>query len=119
MWRQDDLFGALDAANRKRLPPEQDLVAAAERVDEARPAQPAGGAADARHRACSTRSSNLMIGGSVITMEGRRFDPVELLDTVEAERVNSMSIVGDAFAKPILQGPRCRSRIGGTSPRCG
>ena len=21
MWRQDDLFGALDAANRKRLPP--------------------------------------------------------------------------------------------------
>ena len=44
-----------------------------------------------------------MIGGSVITMEGRRFDPVELLDTVEAERINSMSIVGDAFAKPILR----------------
>ena len=44
-----------------------------------------------------------MIGGSVITMEGRHFDPVELLDTVEHERINSMSIVGDAFAKPILR----------------
>ena len=51
MWRQDDLFGALDAANRKRLPPEQDLDAAADRVAKPGPAQPAGGAADARHRA--------------------------------------------------------------------
>ena len=44
-----------------------------------------------------------MVGGSVVTMTGRRFDPVELLDTVETERINSMSIVGDAFAKPILR----------------
>jgi len=47
--------------------------------------------------------SNLMVGGSVVTMTGRRFDPVELLDTVQDERINSMSIVGDAFAKPILR----------------
>ena len=33
MWRQDDLFGALDSANKKRLPPEQDLDAAVDRVD--------------------------------------------------------------------------------------
>ena len=32
MWRQDDLFRALDAANRNRLPPEQDLDAAQARV---------------------------------------------------------------------------------------
>ena len=32
MWRQDDLFGALDAANRKRLPPEPDLDAARRRA---------------------------------------------------------------------------------------
>ena len=36
-------------------------------------------------------------------MAGRHFDPVELLDTVERERVKSMTIVGDAFAKPILR----------------
>ena len=44
-----------------------------------------------------------MVGGSVTTMEGRHFDPVELLDTVERHRINSVSIVGDAFAKPILR----------------
>ena len=33
----------------------------------------------------------------------RTFDPVELLDTIEREGVNSISIVGDAFAKPILR----------------
>ncbi len=29
MWRQDDLFGVLDANNTQRLPPEQDLAAVA------------------------------------------------------------------------------------------
>jgi fatty-acyl-CoA synthase len=42
-------------------------------------------------------------GGSVVTLTGRHFDPVELLDTIERERVGTVSIVGDAFAKPILR----------------
>jgi fatty-acyl-CoA synthase len=41
-------------------------------------------------------------GGHVVTLTSRRFDAVELLDTVERERVNGLIIVGDAFAKPIL-----------------
>jgi fatty-acyl-CoA synthase len=41
-------------------------------------------------------------GGRVVTLAGRQFDPVELLDTIEARRVNCTVIVGDAFAKPIL-----------------
>jgi acyl-CoA synthetase (AMP-forming)/AMP-acid ligase II len=47
--------------------------------------------------------SNLMIGGSINTMAGRSFDAAEFLDFVEAEQINSTSIVGDAFAKPILR----------------
>jgi acyl-CoA synthetase (AMP-forming)/AMP-acid ligase II len=47
--------------------------------------------------------SNLNVAGSVITMSNRRFDAAELLSTIEGKRVNSMSIVGDAFAKPILR----------------
>src|SRR5690606_7384609 len=35
--------------------------------------------------------------------EGRHFDPVELLDGIERYRINSVSIVGDALAKPILR----------------
>jgi acyl-CoA synthetase (AMP-forming)/AMP-acid ligase II len=41
-------------------------------------------------------------GGSIVTLEGRRFDPVELLEAVERHRVTSVAIVGDAFAKPLL-----------------
>jgi acyl-CoA synthetase (AMP-forming)/AMP-acid ligase II len=102
MWRQDDLFGALDAANKKRMPPEQDLGAAGERVAGAGPRNLP--AAPLMHgTGLFNAFSNLMVGGSVITMTGRRFDPVELLDTVEHQRINSMSIVGDAFAKPVLR----------------
>jgi fatty-acyl-CoA synthase len=45
----------------------------------------------------------LDVGGCVVTLENRRFDAVELLETVEREGVNAMAIVGDAFAKPILR----------------
>ncbi|MFN3257844.1 MAG: acyl-CoA synthetase [Ilumatobacter sp.] len=47
--------------------------------------------------------STLSGGGSVVTLTNRTFDTVELLDTIEREGVNSLAIVGDAFAKPILR----------------
>jgi 3-oxocholest-4-en-26-oate---CoA ligase len=47
--------------------------------------------------------SNLMIGGSITTMVGRHFSAVEFLDDVQRHAINSTSIVGDAFAKPILR----------------
>jgi acyl-CoA synthetase (AMP-forming)/AMP-acid ligase II len=102
MWRQDDLFGALDANNRRRLPPEPDLRAATARIERAGPRNLPG--APLMHgTGLFNAISNLIVGGSVITMAGRRFDPQELLDTIEQHRINSMSIVGDAFAKPILR----------------
>jgi acyl-CoA synthetase (AMP-forming)/AMP-acid ligase II len=102
MWRQDDLFGALDANNRRRMPPEQDLDALGGRVVAAGPRNLP--AAPLMHGTGFFNAvSNLMLGGSVTTMEGRHFDVVELLDTVERFSINSMSIVGDAFARPILR----------------
>ena len=44
----------------------------------------------------------LAIGGTVVLQKGRRFDADELWDTVVAERVNAITIVGDAFARPML-----------------
>ncbi len=41
-------------------------------------------------------------GGSVVLTEGVKFDAVELLDTLADQRVTEVSIVGDAFAKPLL-----------------
>jgi len=102
MWRQDDLFGVLDANNRKRMPPEQDLDAATERILTAGPRNMPG--APLMHgTGLFNAISNLMVGGSITTMTGRSFSAEEFLDDVEHHAINSTSIVGDAFAKPILR----------------
>lgn len=46
--------------------------------------------------------STFVLGGTVVLLGGRRFDPAELLALVERERVTQVSIVGDAFARPIV-----------------
>jgi 3-oxocholest-4-en-26-oate---CoA ligase len=45
----------------------------------------------------------LTLGGTIVTLEGRHFDPHELWQTVQRERVTQVAIVGDAFAKPMLR----------------
>jgi acyl-CoA synthetase (AMP-forming)/AMP-acid ligase II len=46
--------------------------------------------------------STFVLGGTVVLLAGRSFDPPELLRLVERERVTQLSIVGDAFARPIV-----------------
>ena len=102
MWRQDDVIGSLDAASKQPLPPvpgwaqlEQRIVKPGPRNLPAAPLMHGTGAFNAMW--------NLSLAGSVVTLQGRHFDPIELLDTIAPQRVNSMSIVGDAFAKPLLR----------------
>ena len=45
----------------------------------------------------------LFLGGTIVTLEGRHFDPHELWQVVQRERVTQIAIVGDAFAKPMLR----------------
>lgn len=102
MWRQEDLFLALDSSNKNRLPERPDRDALAQRLGKPGPRNLP--AAPLMHgTGLFNAMSNLMIGGSVITMPSRRFEAELLLDTIEEKRINSMSIVGDAFAKPILR----------------
>ncbi len=45
----------------------------------------------------------LLGGGTIVTMDaGNSFDPGALLEVVSREKVTSIALVGDAFAKPIL-----------------
>jgi 3-oxocholest-4-en-26-oate---CoA ligase len=102
MWRQDDLFASLDSASKNALPTDVDWEAFDARITKPGPVNLP--AAPLMHgTGLFNAMSNLMIGGSVVTMSGRSFDPIELLDTVQRHRVMSTSIVGDAFAKPILR----------------
>ena len=45
----------------------------------------------------------MIIGGCVVTLPGSRFDAEELWSAVESRRVNTVAIVGDAFARPMLE----------------
>ena len=44
-----------------------------------------------------------MMGGTTVLLENRGLNAVELWDTVAGERVQHLIIVGDAFARPLLQ----------------
>jgi len=45
----------------------------------------------------------LLFGGQVVMLSGRRFNCAELWDVAEREKVQNIIVVGDAFARPMLQ----------------
>ncbi len=49
-----------------------------------------------------TAIGTISAGGCVVTLAGNKFEPEELFDTTQRHGVNSLVIVGDAFAKPML-----------------
>jgi len=58
--------------------------------------------------------STFVLGGTVVLLGGRRFDAKELLNLAQDESVTQLSIVGDAFARPIVE--EMRSAAGHGSP---
>lgn len=102
MWRQEDLFLTLDSTNKRRLPPTPVPQSLADRLGKPGPRNLP--AAPLMHgTGLFNAMSNLMVGGCIVTLTGRTFDPEELLETIQDRKINSISIVGDAFAKPILR----------------
>ncbi|HVM65040.1 MAG TPA: AMP-binding protein [Acidimicrobiales bacterium] len=101
MWRQDDLFALLNATAPVRYPEDGGLDDVRRML--VKPGPPHIPAAPLMHGTGSfTSFAVLGAGGSVVTLTGRHFNVVELLDTIQRERVRSLAIVGDAFAKPVL-----------------
>jgi fatty-acyl-CoA synthase len=106
MWRQADLWGALGAgsnapANRGRRP--ADLAEHVANVAAHGPGPRQLIACPLMHgTGLFTSIGTLAGGGCIVTTPGRRFDPEELFACVEAQRVNSIVIVGDAFARPMV-----------------
>jgi fatty-acyl-CoA synthase len=102
MWRQDDLFRVYANVVAPHLGEDADLEAMRAGLTKAGsvhiPACPL-----MHGTGWFTALMTLMAGGCNVTLTGRTFDAVELLDTVEREGVNTMAIVGDAFAKPMLR----------------
>jgi 3-oxocholest-4-en-26-oate---CoA ligase len=102
MWRQADLVGAFESSNRVNLGAFPSLEVLTQRASKPGPRNLP--AAPLMHgTGLFGAFSNLNMGGSIVTLSKRSFDVIEFLDTVQAIGVNSTSIVGDAFAKPILR----------------
>ncbi len=102
MWRQHDLIGALEVTNGRPPPTGRTSEVFAERLDKPGPRNLP--AAPLMHgTGLFNALAALTIGGSIVTLPGRRFDPVEVLDAIERERVKSLTIVGDAFGQPVVR----------------
>ncbi len=103
MWRQDDLFRNLVAQMNPVLGG-ADADAEVVRQQVTAPGPVGMAACPLMHgTGLYTQLIILTIGGSSVTLTSRRLDIEEMFDTVERERVNQISIVGDAFAKPMVR----------------
>ncbi len=101
MWRQEDLFfSGLFGAN-PGGPPAERPEQVAERAREKAPMAMMS-AAPLIHGAAQLGSWIALLQGYVAVL-APRFDPREIWRTVEAERVRSLSIVGDAMARPLAE----------------
>ncbi|MEY2755921.1 MAG: hypothetical protein RJB65_2279 [Actinomycetota bacterium] len=106
MWRQDDLFNVLGAGGQAilGLGPAADVDELVSRIDPAAAPFVMLSACPLMHGTGQFSSFIAMnLGGAIVTLPSRHFDVDELLGEVTAHRVNSMVIVGQAFAGPILE----------------
>jgi acyl-CoA synthetase (AMP-forming)/AMP-acid ligase II len=102
MWRQDDIVASLDAPSKVPLPAAPGWAEFDARV--AKPGPRNLPAAPLMHGTGAFNAMwNLVLAGSVITTTARSFSAESMLDTIQQHGVNSTSIVGDAFARPLLR----------------
>ena len=105
MWQHRDLFQAMGSGGNalKGIPPVESLADIASGVVERGEGPVVMLACPLMHAtALSNAYSTLMIGGTVVLLPGDRFDAAYLLDEVDRTATESLVIVGDAFARPLL-----------------
>ncbi len=103
MWRQDDLFARLIDGGVRHYPVDGGLAAVRQALSTSPMAITLMPACPLMHGTGGfTAYTTLAEGGRVCLLESRKYDPVELLDTVEREKVNAVVIVGDPFSRPLI-----------------
>jgi 3-oxocholest-4-en-26-oate---CoA ligase len=99
MWRQHDLFMASNTTSDPEIADHDHIR---RRLDGAVP--PVGlPAAPLMHGTGFVFAATILNrGGTVVTLPGKSFDVMQLLDTITHEGVTDICIVGDAFCQPIV-----------------
>lgn len=106
MWRQEDLFTVLGRGGNAvlQVPAGESLEEVVARVEPGARGQRALIACPLMHGTGQFSALiNLAMGGCIVTMPERSFDPALLWSKVEELSVNSVVIVGQAFAGPMLE----------------
>ena len=104
MWRHTDLREAQLDAQRALGPAPSDIEEAKQFIRAEGPGRRTLPACPLMHgTGLITAIGTLMQGGCIVTLDNLSFDPDELLRAVGQHRVETIAIVGDAFARPILQ----------------
>jgi 3-oxocholest-4-en-26-oate---CoA ligase len=99
MWRNDDLYVSLwQMARPGTQPPDPaESVRAGKQAATGLPACPL-----MHGTGLFITLTTLAGGGTVVLLDDARLDPVAVWSAVERERVRVLTIVGDAFARPLL-----------------
>jgi fatty-acyl-CoA synthase len=103
MWRQDSLVKAVVSSANPLFRGAADYDAARALLAETGPGGALLPAPPLMHGTGQfTTFITLSTAGTVVLLTKRNYDPIELLDEVEARKVSALIIVGDAFAKPLV-----------------
>ena len=97
MWRQHDRISLFGMARGDNARDHAESVATRSNHPVVVPACPL-----MHSTGLTTALLTLCAGGAVVTLTDHRFDPTELLTTIDRRNVTSVAIVGDAFGRPIL-----------------
>jgi fatty-acyl-CoA synthase len=107
MWRHKALYAQLSASYMALGGPPpatlEEVAEAAVKLDAIGQAGPGLAAAPLMHgMAWFSSMGRLMIGGAVVSLTNRSFDGHEFWQNVQRHRVGAATIVGDAFARPLV-----------------
>lgn len=117
LWRQGDIYDAAlrPAGARRRLDGASTIESVVE-VSAARQGPRLMALPPFMHGAAQWAALGMLLSGGtvVIQQDVTRLDPADVWDTVEEHGVEVMTIVGDAFARPLLEELEVRPRATGS-----
>lgn len=103
MWRQDDLFAKINGGGFRRFSEAGGISGLIETIEKEGPGLALLPACPLMHgTGLFTCIETFSEGGRIVLMEGRQYDPHHLAATIDQNHVNVVVIVGDPFARPLL-----------------
>ncbi len=111
LWRQEDIFHAAMTGGPPGMPGPETVEAVAENAATNGGFMRVMTTPPLMHGAAQWLAFGALHQGGAVILQGRpeKLDPVDVLETLSRERANTLTLVGDAFARPIVEELRRKS----------